>query len=165
MCSTSLNKFYVYCFFNCDWNEPFYIGKGSGNRYKNYNNRGKQISAILKNYNCESRIVFDNLTEEDAYEKEKALKEMLKSIGKPIVDSEVNSKSFNQRSGIEKKKNSDSWDDYGRPRAMDFDEFCNHYKRILNNEIKPFELIKELGLTKPTYYRYKKQYETINNMI
>ena len=56
------------------------------------------------------------------------------------------------------------WERYGRPKAMGFDEFSLQYKRVLRGEIKPFELIKELGLTKPTYYRYKRQYEECRNL-
>ena len=50
------------------------------------------------------------------------------------------------------------WDDYGRPRALGFDKFCKEYKRVLNGDIKPFECMKLLGITKPTYYRYAKEY-------
>ncbi len=33
------------------------------------------------------------------------------------------------------------------------------YKKVVESEMKPFECMKKLGLTKPTFYRYKKQYE------
>ena len=64
---------------------------------------------------------------------------------------------------MEAKKARGEWDDYGRPRAMAFDLFVKEYQAVLNGQTKPFELISKLGLTKPTYYRYKKQYESMKN--
>ena len=57
--------FYVYVFYNNDWKEPFYIGKGTGDRI-NSNDRNKQVLAILNKYDCERRIVLNNLSENDA---------------------------------------------------------------------------------------------------
>jgi len=84
---------------------------------------------------------------------------MMLELYASISQAEIEKKEKRQREGIEQKKARGEWDDYGRPRAMDFDEFCLEYEKVLSNEIRPFELIKKLGLTKPTYYRYKKQYE------
>ena len=39
-------------------------------------------------------------------------------------------------------------------------EFNLQYERVVNGEISPFNLIKELGLTKSTYYNYKKAYDS-----
>ena len=41
--------------------------------------------------------------------------------------------------------------------AMDLEEFATHYRLVQQGEKKPFELMKELGMTKPTFYRYKNQ--------
>lgn len=48
----------------------------------------------------------------------------------------------------------------GRPRKMSQIEFNLQYERVVNGEISPFNLIKELGLTKSTYYNYKKAYDS-----
>lgn len=60
---------------------------------------------------------------------------------------------------LNRKKARGEWDDYGRPRVMELEEFATHYRLVQQGEKKPFELMKELGMTKPTYYRYKNQIE------
>lgn len=72
---------------------------------------------------------------------------------------EIEKKEKRQREGIEAKKERGEWDDYGRPKAMDMETFSEQYKRVVDGEMRPFELMKELGLTKSTFYRYKKQFE------
>ncbi|MDU5111208.1 MAG: recombinase family protein [Clostridium sp.] len=64
-----------------------------------------------------------------------------------------------QREGIEAKKSRGEWDDYGRPRVLNFNKFAKEYRRVLDGDIKPVECMKLLGITKPTYYRYRKEYE------
>ena len=39
---------------------------------------------------------------------------------------------------------------------MDLKAFKKEYEEVEQGEIKPFELMKKLGMTKSTYYRYKK---------
>lgn len=84
---------------------------------------------------------------------------MMLELYASMAQAEIEKKEKRQREGIEAKKARGEWNDYGRPKAMNFEEFCVEYQRVLSGETKPFELIAELGLTKPTYYRYKKQYE------
>ena len=62
-----------------------------------------------------------------------------------------------QAEGILAKKERGEWQDYGRPRAMSLSKFAEQYRRVLSKEIRPFQLMKELNLTSPTYYRYVKQ--------
>ena len=64
-----------------------------------------------------------------------------------MAQAEIEKKEKRQREGIEAKKARGEWGDYGRPRKMK------------QGEKKPFELMKELGMTKPTFYRYKNQIE------
>lgn len=47
----------------------------------------------------------------------------------------------------------------GRPRTLSKEKFNAAYERVLRGEIKPFELIEELGIPKGTYYRYKSDYD------
>ena len=42
---------------------------------------------------------------------------------------------------------------------MTFEKFFAHYRLVQEGKKKPFELMRELGLTKPTFYRYKNQIE------
>jgi DNA invertase Pin-like site-specific DNA recombinase len=72
---------------------------------------------------------------------------------------EIEKKEKRQREGIEAKKARGEWSDYGRPKAIDFEIFKKEYQRVMNNELKPFECMRLLGLTKPTFYRYKQQFE------
>lgn len=95
-------------------------------------------------------------------------KMMLETINNMMIElyasmaqAEIEKKEKRQREGIEAKKARGEWDDYGRPRIMDLDRFKKEYIRVLSGNIKPFELMKELGLTKPTYYRYVKQLQNL----
>lgn len=87
---------------------------------------------------------------------------MLIELYATIAQAEVEKKEKRQREGIQSKKDRGEWDNYGRPKRMDLTSFSNEYQRVLNGTIRPFELMKELGLTKPTFYRYKKQYNNIH---
>ncbi len=91
---------------------------------------------------------------------------MLECIGNMMLElyasmaqAELEKKEKRQREGIEQKKRRGEWDDYGRPRALPFDDFQREYEQVLSGMIRPFELIRKLNLSKPTYYRYKAQYE------
>lgn len=88
---------------------------------------------------------------------------MMLELYASMAEAELQKKEKRQREGMEAKKARGEWDDYGRPRAMAFDLFVKEYQAVLNGQTKPFELISKLGLTKPTYYRYKKQYESMKN--
>ena len=76
-----------------------------------------------------------------------------------MAQAEIEKKEKRQREGIEAKKARGEWGDYGRPRKMTFEEFSTHYRSVQEGKKKPFELMRELGLSKPTFYRYKNQIE------
>jgi DNA invertase Pin-like site-specific DNA recombinase len=84
---------------------------------------------------------------------------MLIELYATMAQAEIEKKEKRQSEGIQAKKNRGEWEDYGRPKALDFNTFSKEYQRVINGTIKPFELIKELGLTKPTFYRYKKKFD------
>ncbi|WP_061293679.1 recombinase family protein [Clostridium botulinum] len=84
---------------------------------------------------------------------------MLIEMYASFAQAELEKKEKRQREGIAAKKVRGEWEDYGRPRALDFNKFCKEYRRVLDGSIKPVECMKLLGITKPTYYRYRKEYE------
>ena len=57
------------------------------------------------------------------------------------------------------------WEQYGRPKAIDFNLFVKAYKDVEEGTVKPFECMRQLGMTKPSFYRYKKQYEALNQGV
>ena len=84
---------------------------------------------------------------------------MLIELYATIAHAEMEKREKRQREGMEAMKARGEWDKYGRPRKHDFNEFCKAYSAVSKGEIRPFELMRKLGLTKPTFYRYKNQYE------
>ena len=63
-------KYYVYEWFNVLTGEVFYVGKGTRNRYSQLTGRNQFFIDYYNTHKCESRIVYNNLTEEEAYKKE-----------------------------------------------------------------------------------------------
>lgn len=86
---------------------------------------------------------------------------MLIELYAAMAQSELEKKEKRQTEGIQAKKDRGDWDDYGRPRTLSLDDFRRAYNRVEAGELKPFELIKELGLSKPTYYRYVKELKSV----
>lgn len=83
---------------------------------------------------------------------------MLIEMYASFAQAELDKKEKRQREGIAAKKARGEWDDYGRPRTLDFKKFAKEYKRVLDGSIKPVECMRLLGLSKTTYYRYVKEY-------
>ena len=42
----------------------------------------------------------------------------------------------------------------GRPSFISVDKFRMEYQKVVDGELRPFELMKRLGMSKPTFYRY-----------
>lgn len=63
--------FYVYLHIKETNGEPFYVGKGKGSRGYSKHNRSKYWNNIVNKYNFDTILLEINLTEEDAFEKEK----------------------------------------------------------------------------------------------
>lgn len=77
-----------------------------------------------------------------------------------MAQAEIEKKEKRQREGIQAKKERGEWADYGRPHAQGREAFFSGgYEKVLSGEIRPVDLMKQLNITKPTYYRYKKEYE------
>lgn len=79
---------------------------------------------------------------------------MLIELYAAMAQAEIEKKEKRQREGIEAKRLRGEWDDYGRPAVMTDEEFKMHYQKVLSGEVRPFELMKQLGMSKTTFYRY-----------
>ena len=88
-----------------------------------------------------------------------AVGNMLIELYASMAQAEMEKKDKRQREGIMAKKERGEWDDYGRPRKMSLEEFSKKYEKVESGEKRPFQLMRELGMTKATFYRYKKEVE------
>ena len=70
-------KYYVYGYIRLDTNSYFYIGKGTGNRYRRTDLRSTHFKNILDKVECVVEIIQDNLTEKEALNLECELIEQL----------------------------------------------------------------------------------------
>lgn len=79
---------------------------------------------------------------------------MLIELYATMAQAEIEKKEKRQKEGIEAKKARGEWDEYGRPAVMTLEDFAIEYKRVESGELRPFELMRKLGMSKATYYRY-----------
>ena len=63
-------RYYVYGYIRLDTNSYFYIGKGTGIRYKRIDIRSNHFKNIINKVDCVVEIIKDNLTEKEALELE-----------------------------------------------------------------------------------------------
>lgn len=62
--------YYVYIWYIKNTNEIFYVGKGKGKRYKDLSSRNKFFTDMYNSHNCDVKKIYENLTEEEAFDKE-----------------------------------------------------------------------------------------------
>lgn len=63
-----MENYYVYEWIRLDTNEPFYVGKGHGNRCYQLTRKGnKHFNNIVKSISCVVNILHDDLDEQTAY--------------------------------------------------------------------------------------------------
>lgn len=67
---STANDFYVYEWFIKETGEIFYVGKGRGNRYKEFHEHAYEAEKIREIYETDTRFVVTGLTEEEAIELE-----------------------------------------------------------------------------------------------
>lgn len=70
-----------------------------------------------------------------------------------LAQAEMEKKEKRQREGMEAKKLRGEWDEVGRPRAIEQEKFNQEFLRVIEKEVTPTQLQKELGLTSSTFYR------------
>jgi DNA invertase Pin-like site-specific DNA recombinase len=84
---------------------------------------------------------------------------MLVEMYTTFAHAEMLKRELRQKQGIQAMKDRDEWNKYGRPAAIDYTKFKQEYKKVVSGQIKPFELMKQLGMKKSTYYKYAKRYK------
>lgn len=67
---STAKDFYVYEWFIKETGEIFYVGKGRGNRFKEFHQRAYEAEKIRKNFETDNRFVAMGLTEDEAIELE-----------------------------------------------------------------------------------------------
>lgn len=82
---------------------------------------------------------------------------MLIELYAAMAQAEIEKKEKRQREGIEAKKARGDWDDYGRPAIISSEDFREHYQKVLDGSVSPTELMKQLGMSKTSFYRYVKK--------
>lgn len=95
---------------------------------------------------------------------------MLETINNMLIDmyatfaqAEMNKRVKRQIEGIQTMKDRGEWERYGRPKIMTLGHFEKEYEKVEKGQKKPFELMRELNLTRSTFYRYKKKLEIQKN--
>ena len=79
---------------------------------------------------------------------------MLIELYATMAQAEIEKKEKRQKEGIQAKKERGEWDDYGRPAVMSVKDFEKEYAKVVSGDVRPFELMKQLGMSKTTFYRY-----------
>ena len=79
-----------------------------------------------------------------------------------LAQAELEKKTTRQIQGIEAMKARGDWDRYGRPKACEWNKFVAMYQRVERGEIRPSVAAKELGMSVPTFYRYKDKLKKVS---
>ena len=83
------NIFYVYVWIRKDTNQIFYVGKGHAEKYKDMCSRNDWFLHVVNKVgkeNIEIKFLEENLSEEEAFEKEKYYIKKFREEGKPLVN-------------------------------------------------------------------------------
>lgn len=81
-----MNIFYVYLHRRLTDNKVFYVGKGHANRAWVRSNRNKYWNNVVEKHGYSIEIVFENLTEDDAFKIEKDTILEMRYFGFPLVN-------------------------------------------------------------------------------
>lgn len=75
-----------------------------------------------------------------------------------LAEGELEKKNKRQMEGIQAMKDRGDWDRYGRPKKCAWEVFVAMYKKVEEGLIRPCDAATELGMSIPTFYRYKDKY-------
>lgn len=156
--SEAAQDFYVYGWYNHDWGRWFYVGKGSGYRYRELRKRSADFTRTVNSFYCTPHVLARTLDEQTALDAERALKATLWSLGEPITDGEKKRSAQRQREGIERAKLEGKYK--GCPSVnLDEELFEKEYRDWKNGNTAPKFMMKRLGLKPATFWRRVKDYE------
>lgn len=148
--------YYVYAWACADWGDIyFYVGKGTGGRYKSTKNRGRAFMATFNNWTVYPVILYSGLTVEQAEKLEDEIKtDFIFNRGFPVVDGEGNSASLKNRAirlaKREKRENDPNWRE-GR-KQIEIPDFEKFLKKQKDGEMTVEECCKELNISRRTWY-------------
>ncbi len=152
---------YVYAWFCKSWGSiPFYVGKGSGDRWRSMSGRSLQFRKIVERFECFPMVLLDCLTEEQADFAEDDTKARFLSEGMPLIDMEIKAKrKIAQREGIDampvvngKKYSTKKGCAYGRKAIPLGDDFEKFLKKQKDGQLTVNECCKALGIGRSTWY-------------
>ena len=127
-------KYYVYAWYIKDTKEIFYIGKGSNKRYKIKKRENKAFMNILENNECDSEILVDNLTEEDAFQLEKVFIAYFKDISSNLTNVGEGGENPPRITGKRPKE----WANKIRESQIEFYKIHPEYKEAASKRLKDF---------------------------
>lgn len=90
---------------------------------------------------------------------------MLIEMYATFAHAEMQKREKRQKEGIEAMKVRGEWGKYGRPAVIGFEQFRREYQKVMDGQMKPFECMRKLGMTKPTFYRYRNQFNRKDNSV
>ena len=160
------HKFYVYAWFCKDWGDiPFYVGKGSGGRWRSMSGRSLQFKKIVERFECFPMILLDYLSEEQANFAEDDIKVRFVSEGMPLIDMEIKARrKIAQREGIDampivdgKRYSTKKGCAYGRKPVDLGDDFEKFLKKQKDGLMTVEECCKVLGIGRSTWYAKAKE--------
>lgn len=99
-------------------------------------------------------VDYSSMADEMASMMMATINNMLIEMYATFAHAEMQKREKRQREGIETMKARGEWNRYGRPAAIDYEQFRKEYQKVVDGKLKPFECMRKLGLTKPTFYRY-----------
>lgn len=79
-------KYYVYVWYYKENKKVFYVGKGCKYRYRSRKRDNEKLVEILNNNECDSEIVYGNLTEQEAFELEKQTIDFYRKNNHPLIN-------------------------------------------------------------------------------
>ena len=152
---------YMWMYKGEDGDRPFYIGKGSGNRWRNRSSRSKIFKEFASTHECYSIKCAINLTEDYAYKLEEEFKRELVRRGITLIDAEhcPSERRRIMKEGIAampivdgKRVSSKSGRGFGRPKeieTVDIEKFLELQKE---GKMSVTECCRQLGISRQSWY-------------